>query len=155
MSAWDNLDILPKEVDSFLENHKCPICQSFMVTNTKDGCAAMKLRDKEFAVWTHCKNDTDHYTINIAWQDPKDIFISDEEITFYDDCREYKLMKIYDDMPVGSIHFCARISLLDECGSPIDPEKLITLEIKNNVFDFNNFNAEKFASLIKTLIVFK
>ncbi len=156
MTNAQPLDILPKEVDSFIESRVCPLCQSELVSDTTKECYALSLGNgKEYAAWTPCKQDPSHYSLNFGWQDPKHISLSDEEIVVYHDDKEYKITKIYDDMPPETISFIVKIFQLDECGSIVNPEVFITVYLKAGSFDFENFNIEKAVSLIKTMVIFK
>lgn len=154
MTAWKDLDVIPREVIKYLENLKCPICKARISIDEPD-CAALYLRD-EFILWSNCAKDRSHYEINLEWEDTKLIHCVEEQICFQYLDREYQITKIHKDFlsDRNSANDLIKIYQLDELGHP-DDEKFQYLMFDKEYFNFKKFNAKKFANLIKTLAIFK
>ncbi len=152
MTSWTSLEVIPREVVAYIKELKCPICKSRLANEDEDGCASMDTT-QDYIVWTCCFKDPHHYGISLAWNDPKIIYVTDENITFHYNDKEFKLNKEYLDLETKAD---IKIYGLDELGH-VNEDDAICFDISfiENRFDFNKFNASKFGELIKTLLIFR
>jgi hypothetical protein len=152
MTSWKSLEIVPREVISYINNLKCPVCKGKIANDGDDKCSSMDT-GQDYVVWTYCAKDIDHYGVNLAWNDPKIIYLTDEDITFHYKNKEFRIHKGYEDSETKA-HVL--IYGLDELGH-INEDDAISFDITfvEERFDFKKFNAAKFGALIKTLLIFR
>ena len=151
MTAMKDLEVVPQEVVAYIKAIKCPICKGKgkVANEGDDGCTAM-YNNSEFLLFTCCPND-DHYNVSLAWNTPKEIHCTDEEIIFQYQEHQYKISKWYSD---SGVRVDIKIFGLDELGH-INDDDAKEISFNEDYFNFKRFNAKKFANLIKTLAIFR
>jgi len=152
MTAWQamNLDSVPKEVFSFIENMKCPICKG-SVASTPPTCSFLG-HNGEYSGFTSCATNPEEYWITLFWRDPKYISLEDETVVFWDEEREYSITNMYPANP-GRVGTHVKISKLDESGSPT--ENITAFDLNGSPFDFERFDIDFYINLIKTYSIFR
>ncbi len=151
MSNWKPLEVTPREVISYIDLLRCPMCKS-KIANEGDPSFSTMDTQQEYVAWSSCIVEDCNYNIALSWNDPKlNLFVTDEDIEFEYQDKQYKIFKFYDG---SNVYTEVKIYGLDELGHH-DDEDPKCLSFNQSYFDFKKFNREKFEELIKTLLVFR
>jgi len=158
----------PNEVFAWAEKNKCPVCKSSLsqksdTVNTFDW-------DDHYTSEFSCIDPKDeyHYAVVLEFEDPKDIYLSEETIMdFYDDeySKEYHL-EIKHSSPIyrPSQPIEARLkwwewqedfSRYDVINKEIRYDKEFEEIVDHKMFDPNKYNEQKWRELVKTIIFYR
>lgn len=141
----------PNEIISHFQNVRCSFCK-----NKVDELWSMDTggAPKEYSSEWYCSTDPDgnhSYHKTVYWEDPKKIINFAEDITFYDETKQYYVcVEYFYNEWITRI----KIKSLDELGHPNEDAKIISEIFEEKYFDFSKFNAKRYIDRIRTLILF-
>lgn len=137
----------PNEALALLRTMKCPACSSPL----EEGNQCLKFGSSAnvdyLYIATCAKNSTD-YIVDLVWNDPQKIWIDREAIEFEHQGQLYVLTKIHAINKFDST--LIEIRDLHEEGS-----KPITMTLDEDIFNFKDYNVQKFVNRINIVKTFK